>query len=137
MHRLPIGLVVPTGAWLAALLVIASVATADRRWLGALVGALVMGGVYLLLALLPGGGVGGGDVRLAPLIGALLGWLGTAELTVGIMAGFVVGGVAALALLVLRRAGLRTAIAYGPAMCLGAWVGIAFASRILTWLTGG
>jgi leader peptidase (prepilin peptidase)/N-methyltransferase len=38
---------------------------------------------------------------------------------------------------VLRRAGLRTAIAYGPAMCLGAWVGIAFASRILTWLTGG
>ena len=137
VHRLPIGLVVPTGAWLAALLVIASVATADRRWLGALVGALVMGGVYLLLALLPGGGVGGGDVRLAPLIGALLGWLGTAELTVGIMAGFVVGGVAALALLVLRRAGLRTAIAYGPAMCLGAWVGIAFASRILTWLTGG
>ena len=137
VHRLPIGLVVPTGAWLAALLVIASVATADRRWVGALVGALVMCGVYLLLALLPGGGVGGGDVRLAPLIGALLGWLGTAELTVGIMAGFVVGGVAALALLVLRRAGLRTAIAYGPAMCLGAWVGIAFASRILTWLTGG
>jgi leader peptidase (prepilin peptidase) / N-methyltransferase len=137
VHRLPIGLVVPTGAWLAALLVIASVATADRRWLGAVVGALVTGGVYFLLALLPGGGVGGGDVRLAPLIGALLGWLGTAELTVGIMAGFVVGGAAALALLVLRRAGLRTAIAYGPAMCLGAWVGIAFASRILTWLVGG
>ena len=137
VHRLPIGLVVPTGAWLAALLVIASVATADRRWLGALVGALVMGGVYLLLALLPGGGVGGGDVRLAPLIGALLGWLGTTVLTVGIMAGFVVGGVAALLLLVLGRVGLRTAIAYGPAMCLGAWVGIAFTSRILTWLTGG
>ena len=50
---------------------------------GAGVGALVMGTVYVLLGILPGGGVGGGDIRLAPVIGALLGFLGTAELIVG------------------------------------------------------
>lgn len=137
VHRLPVGLVVPTGWWLVGLLAVASVATGDRRWLGALIGAGVMGAVYLLLAVLPGGGVGGGDVRLAPVIGGLLGWLGAGALLVGLLAGFLVGGLAAVTLLALRRAGLRSTIAYGPAMCLGAWVGIAFTSRILTWLVGG
>jgi leader peptidase (prepilin peptidase)/N-methyltransferase len=137
VHRLPVGLVVPTGWWLVALLAVASLATGDRRWLGALIGAGVMGAVYLLLAVLPGGGVGGGDVRLAPVIGGLLGWLGSGALLVGLLAGFLVGGLAAVTLLALRRAGLRSTIAYGPAMCLGAWVGIAFTSRILTWLMAG
>ena len=137
VHRLPVGLVVPTGWWLLALLAVASLATADRRWVSGLVGAAGMGLVYLLLAVLPGGGVGGGDVRLAPLIGGLLGWLGIAQLVVGLLAGFLIGGLAAAALLVVRRAGLRTAIAYGPAMCLGAWIAIAATSRILTWLAGG
>ncbi|HSO63957.1 MAG TPA: A24 family peptidase [Ornithinibacter sp.] len=137
VHRLPVGLVVPTAAWLVGLLVVATVATGEQRWIGALVGAAVMGGVYLLLAVLPGGGVGGGDVRLAPVIGALLGWLSVAHVVVGLMAGFLVGGVAAIALLGLGRVGLKTSIAYGPAMCLGAWVAIGATSRILTWLGGG
>lgn len=137
VHRLPVGLVVPTGWWLVALVAVASVATGDRRWLGALVGAGVMGAVYLLLAVLPGGGVGGGDVRLAPVIGGLLGWLGAGHLFVGLLAGFLVGGLGAVALLALRRVGLRSSIAYGPAMCLGAWLAIGFTSRIMTWLAAG
>ena len=134
VHRLPVGLVVPTGAALVVLLAVASLATADRRWLGALVGAAVMGGIYLFLALVPGGGVGGGDVRLAPVLGALLGWLGLDVLFVGLLAGFVVGGLGALVLLLGRRAGLKSQIAYGPAMCIGAWLGIGGADRILTAL---
>jgi leader peptidase (prepilin peptidase)/N-methyltransferase len=137
VHRLPVGLVVPTAGWLAGLLVVASVATADRRWVAALVGAVVMGAVYLLISVLPGGGVGGGDVRLAPVIGGLLGWLGLSPFVVGLMAGFFVGGVAAIALLALRRVGLRTSIAYGPAMCLGAWIGIGLSSRIMTSVLSG
>ena len=134
VHRLPVGLVVPTGGALVVLLVPASLATGDRRWLGAVVGALVMGGTYLVLGLLPGGGVGGGDVRLAPVLGALLGWLGPDVLVVGLAAGFLVGGLGAAALLLTRRVGLRSSIAYGPAMCLGAWVGVGAGDRILTAL---
>ncbi|GAA4402025.1 hypothetical protein GCM10023168_12130 [Fodinibacter luteus] len=137
VHRLPVGLVVPTGAAILGLLAVATVASGEPRWRGAAVGFVVMGGVYLLLGVLPGGGVGGGDVRLAPLIGALLGWLGAAQLVVGLTAGFLVGGVAAAGLLLARRAGPKTAIAYGPAMCLGAWLAIGGTSRILTWLSGG
>ncbi|MGL5931183.1 MAG: prepilin peptidase [Dermatophilaceae bacterium] len=137
VHRLPVGLVVPAGVATAGLLALASLATADRRWLTALVGAAVFGVVYVVLALLPGGGVGGGDVRLAPLIGAVLGWLGPAHVLVGMAAGFLVGGIGAIALLVLGRVGLRTSIAYGPAMCLGAWVAIGWTSDILAALGGG
>lgn len=137
VHRLPIGLVVPTGWAMVALLTVATLASGDRRWVGAAIGFVVMGALYLLLAVLPGGGVGGGDVRLAPLIGALLGWLGTGQLVIGLGAGFLIGGVAAAVLLISGRAGLKSSIAYGPAMCLGAWVGIASTSRILTWLSGG
>lgn len=138
VHRLPIGLVVPTGAALVVLLGVASLATAgEGRWLTAVIGAGVMGGTYLLLGLLPGGGVGGGDIRLAPVIGALLGWLGVAHLVLGIAAGFLIGGLTAIVLLAGRRVGLKSSIAYGPAMCLGAWVAIGGTSRILTWLIGG
>ena len=137
VHRLPVGLVVPGGAAIAVLLVIASVAEGGRAWLSALVGASVMGLTYLVLAFLPGGGVGGGDVRLAPVLGALLGWLSIGHLVVGLAAGFLVGGVAAVALLVGGRVGLKSSIAYGPAMCLGVWVAVLWTSRILTALLDG
>lgn len=137
VHRLPVGLVVPSGGALLVLLAVASLASGGSRWLGAVVGAAVMGAVYLLLGLLPGGGVGGGDIRLAPVIGALLGWLSLGHLVVGMAAGFLVGGVTAVVLLLGRRVGLKSSIAYGPAMCLGAWVAVAATSRIATALVGG
>ena len=137
VHRLPVGLVVPAGAALAVLLVLAVLATGGPRWRGTLIGVVATGLVYLVLYLLPGGGVGFGDVRLAPVIGGLLGFLSTSHVVVGIGAGFLVGGVAAAAMLVLRRVGLKSAIAYGPAMCLGAWVAIVLTPRIVTGLAGG
>ncbi len=137
VHRLPIGLVVPTGGAIVVLLGVGVLASGGSRWLGTLIGAAVMGAFYLVLAVLPGGGVGGGDVRLSPLIGAVLGFLGLAHVVVGMAAGFLIGGVAAAALLVSRRAGARTPFAYGPSMCLGAWVSITLAPRIVTGLAGG
>ncbi len=96
-----------------------------------------MGACYLVLFVLPGGGVGFGDVRLAPVIGGLLGFLSTAHAVFGMVAGFALGGLAALAMLVLGRAGLKTQIAYGPAMCLGAWLSIWLTPRIVVSLAGG
>ncbi|HYN29232.1 MAG TPA: prepilin peptidase [Dermatophilaceae bacterium] len=136
VHRLPFGLVVPAMPWLVLLLAIASVADGSRRWVSALVGALLLWLLYVLLAVLPGGGVGGGDVRLAPLVGGLLGWLGPGALVVGTMATFLVGGLAALALLATRRVGLRGEIAFGPAMCVGVFVAIGWSSPLVAVLLG-
>lgn len=56
----------------------------------AVAGAAIAGGVILLLALVSRGGIGGGDLKLMVLIGALLGW--ESALTV-----FVISQVLALA----------------------------------------
>ena len=77
------------------------------------------------------------QILVGLVLGALLGWLSIGHLVVGLAAGFLVGGVAAMALLVGGRVGLKSSIAYGPAMCLGVWVAVLWTSRILTALLDG
>lgn len=85
---------------------------------------------YLILALVKPGGMGMGDVKLAALLGLYLGFLGWGNLLVGAFAAFVFGGVFGLALILVRRAGRKTAIPFGPWMILGAWLGV-FAGELL------
>ncbi|MEW2495056.1 A24 family peptidase [Streptomyces nodosus] len=94
------------------------------RWGTAFLGALVLGGAYLLLFLVNPNGLGFGDVKLAPGLGAVLGWYGWGTVLLGTFAGFLFGGLYGLALVVLRRAGRRTAIPFGPFLIAGAFVGL-------------
>ncbi|MEP6851377.1 MAG: prepilin peptidase [bacterium] len=64
--------------------------------------------------------LGFGDVTLAGLLGLYLGWLGVGPVALGLYAGFVLGAVAAIALLIARRAGWREEFAFGPPLMLGA-----------------
>lgn len=94
---------------------------------GALEGAALLFVVALILALLGRGGFGFGDVKYLALVGFALGP------AVGIMALFAAvlcGGLYATALLVLRRAGRRDTIAFGPFIAIGS-----LAAPILTLLT--
>ena len=79
---------------------------------------------YFVLRLVRPGGMGGGDVKLAGVIGIYLGWLGWGALAVGAFAAFLFGGVFGIALMLVRRAGRKTAIPFGPWMILGAWTGV-------------
>ncbi len=75
-------------------------------------------------------GDGFGDVKLAGLLGLYLGWVGWGALAVGSFAAFVLGGVFSVGLLMLRRAGRKTGIPFGPWMLLGAAVGIVWGEQI-------
>lgn len=85
--------------------------------LGAGAGAFAF---FLLVAALSRGGMGIGDVKLAGLIGLLLGKAALAALIVGILA----GGLASLAVLLAHRGVRGRAIAYAPYLCLGAAIAI-------------
>jgi leader peptidase (prepilin peptidase)/N-methyltransferase len=132
VHRLPDGLVLPAYP---ALLVLVVVATAGLGDWGALVRALAcmaaMYVLYFILAFVSPSSLGFGDVKLSGLIGLLLGWLGVAHAVVALLAGFLVGGVIALVMLVGQRVGLRSHIAFGPSMLAGAFVALLFEYHVL------
>ena len=132
VHRLPDGLVLPAYPALLVLLVVATAGLGDWR---ALVRALVcMAALYVLyfvLAFVSPSSLGFGDVKLSGLIGLLLGWLGVGHAVVALLAGFIVGGVVALVMLVGQRVGLRSHIAFGPSMLAGAFVALAVEYHVL------
>jgi leader peptidase (prepilin peptidase)/N-methyltransferase len=78
--------------------------------------------LFSLLAALSKGGIGGGDVRLAPVLAMFLGWLGASHVYIGLGSGFILGGVVAAGMLITRRATKSTRIAFGPFLCIGAVV---------------
>jgi leader peptidase (prepilin peptidase)/N-methyltransferase len=129
VHRLPDLLVLPSYPIVFGLLLVPTVVTGHWGWLlRAVLAGLVLFLVYLGLALVSpgGGGLGFGDVKLAGLLGLLLGWLGWGPVMVSVLAAFLIGGVIALILLAARRASRSSHIAFGPSMILGAWVAVMF-----------
>jgi leader peptidase (prepilin peptidase)/N-methyltransferase len=125
VKRLPNAIVLPSYPVAAALLTVA--AAVDGRWedlLRAGLGMVALYAFYFLLALVYPAGMGFGDVKLAGLLGLYLGWLGWAEVVAGGFLGFLFGGVVGGALVLVRRAGRKSMIPFGPFMLAGALVAI-------------
>lgn len=136
-HRLPNSIVLPSYLVAAVLFTTACLLGADWWALArAGIGMAALYGFYLVLRLVRPGGMGGGDVKLAGVLGAYLGWFGWGALIVGAFAAFLLGGLFGIALLLLRRAGRRTAIPFGPWMIVGAWVGIVAGEALGRWYVG-
>jgi leader peptidase (prepilin peptidase)/N-methyltransferase len=76
--------------------------------------------VLLVLALLPGGGFGLGDVKLGAVLAIYLGMSGWETVFYGILAGFLLGGLVAVTLVATGRATRKTPVPFGPLMVLGA-----------------
>ncbi|BCJ53301.1 hypothetical protein Asp14428_47760 [Actinoplanes sp. NBRC 14428] len=91
----------------------------------AVVAAVLAGTAYAILALLPGDGLGLGDVKLATVLGFVLGFAGWPAVAAGLAAPHLINGPVAVVLLVTRRAGRRTALPLGPALLAGAVLGLA------------
>jgi leader peptidase (prepilin peptidase)/N-methyltransferase len=124
-HRLPNVIVLPSYPVLAVLLTGASVVSGDGGALArAGLGAAALLGFYLAITLVYPAGMGWGDVKLAGLLGGVLGYLGWAELLVGGFAGFLFGAVAGVVVIATGRGTRRSALPFGPFMILGAAAGI-------------
>ncbi len=117
VQRLPDAIVLPSYPVLAVLLLLGGDGPALLR---ALVGALVLGGFFLLVWLLAPGGMGFGDVKLAPLVGGVTAYLGWGTFLVGAFLAFLLGALAGVLLLAAGRAGRRSALPFGPFLVLGA-----------------
>lgn len=124
-------------AWAAVLLV--GVLTRDGdAVLRAAIGAVGVSAFFHLLWWVRPDGMGYGDVRLSVVVGTVLGFLGWAELVVGVYAGFLAFALVAIARAVVRRdrGSLRTASPYGPFLLGGAVAGAVLGEPVWNLVAG-
>ncbi|MDD5092383.1 MAG: prepilin peptidase [Candidatus Wallbacteria bacterium] len=86
---------------------------------GAMLGALSGGGLLYLIAAVSRGGMGGGDVKLAAMLGALY---GVKIIMIALFLSFIFGGLIGALLLLFRIKGRKDFIPFGPYICLGTLV---------------
>jgi leader peptidase (prepilin peptidase)/N-methyltransferase len=87
-----------------------------------MIGLAAYAGPLFLVALVVPHGMGMGDVKLAALIGLILGSLGLSYVAVAAGVGILIGGIGALLALVLFRYGRKQQIPFGPFLAGGAAV---------------
>ena len=134
VQRLPNHLLLPLYPWAVAVLGIAAAVggttggttsgSGGADLLRALEAMAALYVCYYLLFFVSGGQVGFGDVKLAGLLGLLLGWLGWPHVVVGVLLGSVLAAVAAVVLLATRRAGRKDSLPLGPFLLAGALVAV-------------
>lgn len=102
----------------------------EQQLLEALCGAGVLLVIMLLLYFASRGGMGEGDVKLAPALGI---WLGLEQGLLCLLLAFVSGGIVGALLLLCRRGKLKQAIPFGPFLCAGAVAAYFCGKEIITW----
>ncbi|WP_081416765.1 prepilin peptidase [Arthrobacter castelli] len=90
----------------------------------ALLGGAAMFVLYLVMALISPAGIGMGDVKLALVLGVLLGFHGWGTWFIGLFAAFLIGGLAGVVLLATGKAKRGSAIPFGPPMLAGALIAV-------------
>lgn len=123
-------MIIPNKIVLPAALVGLAVAIALRpdKWWHFLVAAVGSGLFLLILAIIWPGGMGMGDVKLALLMGGVLGIF----VVVAMFLAFLMGAVVGIALIVSKRKTRKDAIPFGPYLALGSVIGLLYGP----WLVG-
>ncbi len=134
-QRLPREITYTTAAIGAPLLCVAALVEHEpKRILLMLLGASIALALMALIYWASRGGMGDGDVRLAPLLGGYLGWLNPGLAPVGLFFGFVLGAVVGVALMAARKAGRRTALPFGPFLAAGAILAVFVGQRYIDFI---
>lgn len=101
----------------------------------AVIGMIVGGGLFWLIAfvyetLKHQEGLGGGDVKLAAMLGTFLGWKG---LCFVLLASSLLGSIIGITMMAILRKGLKFAIPFGPFLAVGALLYLYWGEPILRW----
>lgn len=102
----------------------------EHQLLEALCGTGVLLVIMLLLYFVSRGGMGEGDVKLAPALGI---WLGLEQGLLCLLLAFISGGIVGMLLLLCRRGKLKQAIPFGPFLCAAAVAAYFYGKEIITW----
>lgn len=130
-HLLPERIVWPAAAVVLGILLVQTAVGA--RWealLTAIVVAAICFVVFLLLAVVAGGGFGFGDVQLVTVLTLSAAWVSVGTAVLAVVLAIVAAGAVSLVLLLFRRITRRQAVAFGPFLLLGWWGALLLTSSI-------
>jgi len=99
----------------------------------AALGGAVGFAILFLIAIVSRGGMGWGDVKLAALIGLVTGF---PLVFFSLIMGAIIGGIAAVALLIAKKKTRHETIPFGPFLALTAMITLIWGSDILSWYLG-
>lgn len=107
-------------------------------WLFSGVTNAILGGgiglaIFWLIALISGGGMGWGDVKLATLIGLASGF---PLVLMALLMGVILGGIIAAILLLTKKRRFGQTIPFAPPLSLAAVITLLWGSHLLDWYTG-
>jgi leader peptidase (prepilin peptidase)/N-methyltransferase len=114
--------------------VLANLATNRVSLRESLFGIVVGGGVFLVIILASGGGMGAGDMKLGAMLGAFLGWK---VVLLSIFMAVSVGGALAVILMATGLRGRKDPIPFGPFLAAGGAAGLLWGEKALRWYLSG
>lgn len=101
--------------------------------LSSLGGAVSAALILLLPAILYPGGMGGGDIKLAAVIGLYLGWPTS---LLAVFLGVLCGAAGGLIWMLLSKKDLKAALPFGPFLSVGAVAALLWGEQLVQWYTG-
>jgi leader peptidase (prepilin peptidase)/N-methyltransferase len=134
--RLPTPIVYVTLALVTIALVVAALVTHRPSALVTVAAGAAAASAFLFaIAFASPRSMGMGDVRLAAVLGAVLGWYGMGRVALGILLGFLVGSVVGIALSIVRRRLRGVKMPFGPSLIVGTFIALAWGGHVVDWYT--
>src|SRR5699024_3732009 len=100
------------------------------KMFNSILGLIISGGVFLLIAILSKGGIGGGDIKLIGVLGFILGFKMS---ILNMVLSFLLGAIISVFLLLLNIKEIRDQIPFGPFICLSFIVTVLWGNKIIYW----
>ncbi len=101
------------------------------NWQGMVLGALIIGGFFLLQFIVSKGRwIGGGDIRLGVLMGVLLGW---PHSITALVVSYVLGAIIGIGMIVFGKKSMQSQIPFGTFLSIGAVVALLWSEEIIRW----
>lgn len=97
-------------------------------WWEKLIGLVAMSSLFLAIAIITRGGIGGGDIRILYSLGLFAGYK---FVTLGTMIGVIIGAIAGLGLMFFRKTSRKAEMPLGPALSIGISIAILYGNDLI------
>ncbi|MBP2635079.1 MAG: Prepilin peptidase [Firmicutes bacterium] len=116
--------------WLAGIGVFINLVTASLSLTDIILAVVTGGGVFLLIAVITKGGMGGGDIKFVAALGI---WLGLKLTLLTVLLSFFIGGLGSALLLLTRVKKRKDFIPFGPFIAVGAFLSMLYGEQLISW----